>query len=102
MLAEIQKFNKTRLNPTETVERHLVAVTGSSTTFGHSNEEDVKEYFDSEQELVQKISEVVALIQNSKHLVIYTGAGISTSASIPDYRGPQGKWFVSTNNADVD
>ncbi|MFV2016684.1 MAG: Sir2 family NAD-dependent protein deacetylase, partial [Candidatus Heimdallarchaeota archaeon] len=32
------------------------------------------------------------MIINSKHLVIFTGAGISTASGLSDYRGPDGVW----------
>ncbi|KAL4240751.1 NAD-dependent protein deacetylase sirtuin-7 [Mactra antiquata] len=49
---------------------------------------------DSEELLQSKCVELASLIKRSKKTVIYTGAGISTAASIPDYRGPQGVWTL--------
>lgn len=36
------------------------------------------------------------LIRESDRILVFTGAGISTSSGIPDYRGPQGIWKSST------
>ncbi|XP_031258955.1 NAD-dependent protein deacetylase SRT1-like [Pistacia vera] len=52
------------------------------------------EFFDSPQLLQEKIEQLAKLIQKSKHLVVFTGAGISTSCGIPDFRGPKGIWTL--------
>jgi len=38
------------------------------------------------------IDELVDLILESKRVVVFTGAGISTESGIPDFRGPDGIW----------
>lgn len=52
------------------------------------------ELFDSRATLQYKIEELAKLIQESHHLVAFTGAGISTSCGIPDFRGPKGVWTL--------
>jgi len=39
-----------------------------------------------------QIEQAIDLIRKSKHIVALSGAGISTEAGIPDFRGPEGMW----------
>ncbi|KAM6463639.1 NAD-dependent protein deacylase sirtuin-6 isoform 2-T2 [Liasis olivaceus] len=52
------------------------------------------EIFDPPDELERKIRQLADLIQNSFNVVFHTGAGISTAAGIPDFRGPNGVWTM--------
>lgn len=40
----------------------------------------------------EKISLIAKKIKGSRHLVVFTGAGISTESGIPDYRSQGGLW----------
>ena len=50
------------------------------------------ENYDTERSLSSKIIKLVQLITESSYTVVLTGAGISTAAGIPDFRGPNGIW----------
>lgn len=38
------------------------------------------------------IARAKQILRESRHIVVLTGAGISTDSGIPDFRGPQGLW----------
>ncbi|XP_052243317.1 NAD-dependent protein deacylase sirtuin-6-like isoform X2 [Dreissena polymorpha] len=50
------------------------------------------EMFDSFQHIKHAAGTAASWIRDSNQLVVFTGAGISTSAGIGDYRGKAGKW----------
>nr|B8ARK7.2 RecName: Full=NAD-dependent protein deacetylase SRT1; AltName: Full=Regulatory protein SIR2 homolog 1; AltName: Full=SIR2-like protein 1; Short=OsSIRT1 [Oryza sativa Indica Group] len=59
------------------------------------------EIFDSPELLHKKIEELAVMVRESKHLVVFTGAGISTSSGIPDFRGPKGVWTLQRSGKGV-
>ena len=44
------------------------------------------------QDVDDLVDEVRGWIDEAQHIVVLTGAGISTDSGIPDFRGPQGLW----------
>merc|ERR1719326_2513351 len=52
----------------------------------------MREHMDAPEVLEAKVRKLDKMIRQSKHIVIFTGAGISTSAGISDFRGPTGVW----------
>ncbi|KAK7163721.1 hypothetical protein R3I93_007702 [Phoxinus phoxinus] len=52
------------------------------------------EVFDSPEELKTKVETLAQWIKESQYMVVHSGAGISTSTGIPDFRGPNGVWTM--------
>ncbi|XP_055351726.1 NAD-dependent protein deacetylase sirtuin-7-like [Paramacrobiotus metropolitanus] len=55
------------------------------------------EIFDDASQIAGKAKILADAISKSRHAIVYTGAGISTAADIPDYRGPNGLWTRQQN-----
>ncbi|XP_066508493.1 NAD-dependent protein deacylase sirtuin-6-like isoform X1 [Hoplias malabaricus] len=52
------------------------------------------EVFDGPGDVKEKVAALAQLIRDSQYFVVHSGAGISTSAGIPDFRGPKGVWTM--------
>ncbi|KAI6650617.1 hypothetical protein LOD99_7667 [Oopsacas minuta] len=60
------------------------------------------EKFDSLQTLNEEAIKAAGMVLAAKHCICFTGAGISTSAGIGDYRGKDGKWTQEDRQTDTD
>jgi len=54
--------------------------------------EMMEERYDTDEAIREKVAILANMVRESRHFVAFTGAGISTSAGIHDFRGPDGKW----------
>ncbi|XP_068694193.1 NAD-dependent protein deacylase sirtuin-6-like isoform X1 [Montipora capricornis] len=62
--------------------------------YPHKGKCGLPEIFDSPEQLKGKMKEFIRLVSEAKHVVVHTGAGVSTAAGIPDFRGPKGVWTL--------
>jgi len=60
----------------------------------HKTEEELEEHYDTPEALERKIDDLAEWVRESKCFSAFTGAGISTSAGISDFRGPNGVWTL--------
>ncbi|XP_015924588.1 NAD-dependent protein deacetylase sirtuin-7 [Parasteatoda tepidariorum] len=63
--------------------------------------ERIKEVIDDPEVLSAKCLQLAQALKESAYTVVYTGAGISTSAEIPDYRGPDGVWTLLQKGQEI-
>ena len=80
-------YNQKQINQKKSIRKNKELKMASTAI---QTEEAKKEYFDSPEELDLKTRQLAEWIKEARHFTTFTGAGISTSAGIPDYRSGYG------------
>ncbi|KAK7492502.1 hypothetical protein BaRGS_00016168 [Batillaria attramentaria] len=62
--------------------------------YEHKGRCGMPETFDAAEVVETKVKQLADLMRQSAFTVFHTGAGVSTSAGIPDFRGPRGVWTL--------
>eukprot|EP01125_Pyxidicula_operculata_P007163 TRINITY_DN2437_c0_g1_i5.p1 TRINITY_DN2437_c0_g1~~TRINITY_DN2437_c0_g1_i5.p1 ORF type:complete len:270 (+),score=49.69 TRINITY_DN2437_c0_g1_i5:2-811(+) len=60
------------------------------------------ERVDNKRVMSNKLKKICQIIEESDYIVVHTGAGISTSCGIPDFRGPKGVWTLEEKGIETD
>lgn len=67
---------------------------GRLSDYAHKGICGLPEKKETKRALDSKVKKLVTLLMESRHTTVLTGAGISTTAGIPDFRGPRGIWTL--------
>lgn len=65
-------------------------------------DKEKEEYIEPNSTLLPKIKEIAKALKKANHCICFTGAGVSTSANIPDFRGPKGVWTKEDKKEKID
>ncbi len=68
---------------------------------GLRDDEDIQEYFDTPSTIKANVARLAVALREGT-CIVFSGAGISTSSGLPDYRGPKGVWTLREKGIEPD